>query len=105
MIIRVVSAPVRATAGFVDHVRARLDLALDRFADRVDRVLVRIRDDNGVRGPKHGPDKRCTIHAMVRGASPVMVEHRADDFYAVADGAVHKLKRAVRHTIDRTRRH
>lgn len=105
MIIRVVSAPIRATAGFVDHVRSRLDLALDRFADRVDKVLVRVRGVNGARGPGRGPDKKCTIQAVVRGVDPITVEVRGEDFYAVADGAVHKLKRAVSHRIDRSRRH
>ena len=105
MIIRIVSAPIRATAGFVDHVRARLDLALDRFAGRVDEVLVRVRDVNGPRGARHGPDKQCVIQAVVRGVEPITVEERGEDFYAVADGAVHKLKRAVSHRIDRSRRH
>ena len=105
MIIKIVSAPIRATAGFVGHVRARLSLALDRFADRVAEVLVRVHDDHGVRGPRRGVCKRCTIQAMVRGTRPVLVEQRGEDFYSVADGAVHKLKRAVRHRIDRARRH
>ena len=105
MIVRIVAVPFRATAGYVEHVRARLGLALDRFADRVDEVLVRVRDDNGAKRPAHGPDKRCTIHAVVRGTAPIKVEHRGEDFYAVADGAVHKLKRAVSHRIERSRRH
>ncbi len=104
MMIRIVSAPIRATAAFAGHVRSKVSLALDRFTGRVDEVLVRVRDENGDRRPNHGPDKRCVIHAVVRGAAPVVVEHRAADYYAVADGAVHKLKRAVSHTIDRARR-
>ena len=102
MNIRLNDGSIRTTAGFAAHLSARLSAALDRFADRVDDVIVSIRDVNGQR---HGPaDHRCVIAATVRGVGPVRVEHRADSFYGATDHAIGKLKRAVAHRVDRTRK-
>jgi ribosome-associated translation inhibitor RaiA len=40
------------------HVERRLQFALSRFSQRIDRVVVRLADANGPRG---GDDKNCPI--------------------------------------------
>lgn len=77
-----------------DHKREQIDQkvqhALDRFQERIQRVDIVIADENGPRG---GPDKHCKLH--------LKLEQWGDDIYTSATGedsvaAVSKsLERAI----------
>jgi len=67
----------------------RVREALERFADRVHTVVVRLEDQNGPRG---GVDKRCRIG--IRGPQlSIVLEHRHSDAH---EALVRVLRRAVR---------
>lgn len=77
------------------HIESAVQDAIGRFADRITRVEVHIRDLNGPQ--KSGPrDKRCLMEARPAHASPLAVEEEGDDFHAAVTGAAEKLERAVR---------
>lgn len=68
--------------------------ALERFADRLTRVEVFIKDLNADKG---GVDKRCVIEARPSGQDPVAVEHDAEGIGEAVGGAAKKLQRLLDH--------
>jgi len=60
-----------------------------RFADRLERVALTLRDDNGPRG---GRDKLCTLRADLRGGGQIIVVDRCSN-----------LKRAIMRSLRRGR--
>ncbi|HZY86490.1 MAG TPA: HPF/RaiA family ribosome-associated protein [Gemmataceae bacterium] len=85
--------------GLSDHVRAEVEGTLTRrFADRLRRVEVYLKDVNGRKG---GIDKNCAVEAHLDGHQPVTAHHRAADIDEAVRGAVDKLARALQHTLGR----
>ena len=82
------------------HARERLAIALEHFESRVDSVDVRLEDMHGTR---HGQELRCTVRVHVRGAGAVMVEQIDPDIYHAIDTAAHRVKRAVKRRVNRSR--
>lgn len=65
------------------HVERRLRFALGRFEDRVDRIRVRLSDENGPRGGDD--DILCLVEAGMGSAGTLRIEQRdRDPFAAVA---------------------
>jgi ribosome-associated translation inhibitor RaiA len=89
---------VPGSPALTDAVHKALDHTLRLFADRLTRVEVHLRDDNG---PKSGVDKRCLIEARLAGLEPLAVESRAADLYQAIHDACGKLERAIRNRIER----
>lgn len=77
-----------------EHVARRLDFALGRFAERVERIEVKVEDVNGV-------DKQCRIHVMLRGMPSVHVGQTAEVAYAAVDRAADRIGRTVARKLDR----
>ncbi len=81
------------------HVRTEVEGALERFPERVTRVIVRVADENA---EKRGPnDRRCTIEARPAGMTPLAVEATGDDIYTVIAEAAGKLQRALTRRFER----
>ena len=93
-----------ASKGLVaaDGMRARavrrLHFALDRFADRVTRVRVRLADVNGPRG---GLDIQCLIQVWVAGVGVLMVKVTAADADTAIDRGAGRIHRLVARQLDR----
>lgn len=83
-----------------EHVERRIGFALGRFADRIVRVLVTLRDLNGPRG---GVDKLCRVAVQMRRLDPVTVTAEASGVHEAIDLAAERAKRAVSRRIDRRR--
>ena len=79
-------------------VTEQLNDSLRLYRDRITRVEVHLRDDNG---PKAGVDKRCLLEARLAGMEPLAVEARGTDIYQVITEAAGKLERAIRHKVER----
>jgi hypothetical protein len=77
-----------------------LRFALTRFTDAVDRVRLRLVDENGPRG---GPDKRCAVRVTLRQGGVVYVTGLDSDIRTVVDQVASRVARAVARHLDRAR--
>lgn len=82
------------------RVEASVEGALERFGNRIIRVLVHLTDvSNSTRS--HDSDKRCTMEARIAGHQPVSVSHQGADLLPVVDAAARKLAKALDATLGR----
>ena len=85
---------------FQEYADRRLRFALGRFASEIDRVDVRLSDENGTRG---GQDKRCRIVARLHAAGPIVVDDLDGDLRTVLDRAADRMGRSVARSLERKR--
>lgn len=82
------------------YIERRLHSALGRFADRIERVDVRLADDNGSRG---GTDKRCqVVVSLVRGGR-LIVEGSGHNPFALTALVARRAGQALRRHLERRR--
>ena len=82
------------------HVRDRLRRLEPRYADRVTRIRVFLKDVNARKG---GVDKVCTMEARPAGREPVAVEAQDADLYRAVRAAEGKLEKALAQRLARAR--
>ena len=87
-----------AANGVRAHAVRRLHFALDRFADRVGRVRVRLVDVHGSRG---GVDIQCLIQVWVSGIGTLVVKVMAADPDTAIDRGAERIHRLVARHLDR----
>ena len=61
---------VMGTENVAERIEAMLHTKLARFEERLTRIEVHVRDENGAKGG--GDDKACVIEARPRGAGPAL---------------------------------
>lgn len=88
------------TGALADHARRRLRFVLTRRSDRIQRVVVRLGDENGPRG---GVDKFCRIQVFLINAPVAAVQDMGTDLYNVIDCASDRVGRVVVKHLDRLR--
>ena len=88
------------TSALFDHAERRLRFVLIRRIDRIQRVVVRLGDNNGPRG---GIDKFCRIQVYLLDAHMAVIEDIGLDMYAVIDRAADRVGRVVVKHLDRSR--
>ncbi|MDP3798651.1 MAG: HPF/RaiA family ribosome-associated protein [Polaromonas sp.] len=88
------------TAALADHARRRLRFVLTRHSDRIQRVVVRLGDENGPRG---GVDKFCRIQVYLSDAPVAVIEDIGPDLYAAIDRAADRVGRVIVKHLDRSR--
>jgi len=98
MQIQIQTRGFRLSDGLRSHAERRLRFALGTAGDRVQRVVMRLADENGPRG---GVDKRCTIRAILSGAPTVVIEQQETDLYVAIDRAVSRAGRGISRRLDR----
>lgn len=73
-----------------DHTSRRLEFALGRFADHIERVQVHL-DQHA-----SGVDKECRVHVRLRGGMPsIHVTQTASREFAAVDRAADRLRQTV----------
>jgi len=82
------------------HVERRLAFALERFANHVRLVLVRVSHLNGTR---RGMDKRCQVEVRMRSMAPIWVEAVDDDIYAAVDQVADRLGHMLAREVEKSR--
>lgn len=82
------------------YIRRRLGEKLGKYARRIERVTVRMRDINGPRG---GVDIQCRIKLVVSGLPSIVVEHHAARLRPALTRALAGAERAMRRTLQRMR--
>ncbi|MEM9378786.1 MAG: HPF/RaiA family ribosome-associated protein [Planctomycetota bacterium] len=75
-----------------DKIRELVDRELGRFYERLTRVELSLRDENGAKG---GVDTRCLIEVRPRGFDPLTAEDIATNAGEAVSGAVKKLERVL----------
>ena len=88
------------------HVNAALDTwiherasrQLGKFATQIEHLTVRFSDENGPRG---GVDQRCAIHVTLHALPEVIISGSAETPREAFDGAIARVERAVRRTLDK----
>ena len=86
------------TGALADYARRRLQFVLTRRSDRIQRVVVRLGDENGPRG---GVDKFCRIQVRLFNAPVAVIEEVGHELYAVIDRATDRVGRVVVKHLDR----
>ena len=99
MIIDIHAQGFTVTRALADHVRRRLGSVVRRHSDRMQRVSIRVGDENGPRG---GVDKFCRIQVHLIGAPVAVIGDVGADLYAVIDRATARVGRVVVKNLDRT---
>ena len=88
MRIDIRSCGFKLTDDFKVHVQRRLGFALDRFAERIGSVTVRVRDVNAGRG---GDDKQCVVEVNVIPLGRVVIGEQSGDPYVAVNLASDRL--------------
>ncbi len=83
-----------------EYIHVRCGFKLGKFAERIERVSVRLEDVNG---PKGGASRRCAVKVVVTRHESVVVEVVDVDHRAAFDHAIDSAERAVRRSLDRVR--
>lgn len=83
------------------QVERRIDYAVDRQRNRIDRISVCLSDVNGPRG---GIDKLCQMTADVRGIGTVLITERGSNLLEAIANAAGRLGVRIRGSIERRRR-
>lgn len=99
MQIEICGREIKVSERLHDHIERRVHFALERFAERIRKVRVQVRDLNGPRG---GVDKSCQLVISLVPASTVVLETRGSNIYAAIDclagraatSIVRRIKRA-----------
>jgi ribosome-associated translation inhibitor RaiA len=98
MKISVRTRDIRWTEELQSHVERTISFALDRYAQRIDRISLYVADLNGPRG---GVDKLCQITADVKGTRPVAILERGYDLATMVNRAARRLRYHVGRNIER----
>lgn len=90
---------ITGTVELTNQVEAEVQHSLERFADRITRVEVHIKDVNSHKGG--GDDVVCTMEARPRGHSPVAVTERGATPAIAVSAAAATLQSALQRTFGR----
>ncbi len=89
------SSDFALTTALENFIHQQAGKSMKVCADRVERLVVRLKDVNG---PKGGQDKECSVEVKMAHCEPIVVSKRSSDAYASIRKA---LSRASRVTVRR----
>ena len=93
---------VMGTENVAERIETAVREKLARFADRLTRVEIHVRDENG---PKRGgDDKACTIEARPRGGKPIGVTEHAGKVDDAARKAANTLAQRLTRVLGKAER-
>jgi len=92
MVVDIHGQGFTVTPALAEHVRRRLGFVLARHGKRIQRVAVRVGDENGPRG---GVDKYCRIRDCLLDAPVGVVKDVGAESYATIDRAADRISRVV----------
>lgn len=99
MIVDIHGQGFTVTPALAEHLRRRLGFVLTRHGNRIQRVAIRVGDENGPRG---GVDKYCRIQVHLLDAPVAVVTDVGAELYAVIDRAADRVGRVVVKHLNRT---
>lgn len=99
MQIEICGREIKVSERLHDHIERRVHFALERFAERIRRVRVQVRDLNGPRG---GVDKSCLLVISLVPACTVVLESRGSNIYAAIDCLAGRAATSIVRRLKRT---
>ena len=87
----------------IERIEATVESTLGHLAEHITRVEVHLTDENAKKGGS--TDKRCIMEARLENHQPIAVTEEAVTMDTAVDGAAHKLKRLIDHTLSRLSTH
>ena len=94
---------VMGTENVATRIEARVREKLARFEDRLTRLEIHVRDENGAKGG--GDDKACTIEARPSGGKPIGVTAHANKVDDAANKAATTLAQRLERHFGKGERH
>jgi ribosome-associated translation inhibitor RaiA len=92
------------TTALAEDAETTVRAALGGFADKITRVEIHVRDENGAE--KAGlKDKSCRIEARLSGRQPIAVHATAESVAKSVDLAADKLRNAIETIVGRAGNH
>lgn len=92
---------VEITDSIREYIERRLAFALDRFAEQIRIVKLRVRDVNGSRG---GVDKHCQLAVSLMYSAPITVESRDSSVHGAIDRISGKIRSLLARQFGRNRK-
>lgn len=92
MQIQICSREIHISQRLRDHIERRIHFALERFAERIRKIRVQLRDLNGPRG---GVDKSCQLTIALAPAATLVIEDRSANAYAAIDSVLDKAANSI----------
>lgn len=89
------SSDFALTSALDSFIKQQAGKSMRACADRVERLIIRLKDING---PKGGQDKECCVEVKLANHAPIVVSKRSSDAYSSIRKA---LGRASRTTLRR----
>lgn len=99
MQIEICGREIKVSERLHDHIERRVHFALERFAERIRKVRVQVRDLNGPRG---GVDKSCQLVISLVPACTVVLETRGSNIYAAIDCLAGRAATSIVRRLKRT---
>jgi len=87
----------------IEQIEATVEATLGHLSEHITRVEVHVSDENAKKGGS--TDKRCMMEARLEKHQPIAVTEEAATLDEAVEGAVHKLKRLLDHTLGRLSGH
>ena len=94
---------VMGTENVAERIEASVREKLARFEDKLTRLEIHVRDENGPKGGSN--DKACTIEARPSGDKPIGVTEHADTVDAAARKAAGTLAQRLERVLGKRQRH
>jgi len=79
------------------RVQRDVEVALERYSDRISRVEVHVSDENGTK--RGEDDKRCMMEVRLEGRQPMAVTSHGASVDIAVHSAAAKLTRLIEHTL------
>ena len=94
---------IHAHEATIEQIEATVEATLGHLSGHITRVEVHVSDENAKKGGD--TDKRCMMEARLEKHQPIAVTEEAPSLDEAVDGAAHKLKRLLDHTLGRLSEH
>ncbi len=94
---------VMGTENVAERIEARVRERLARFEDRLTRLEIHVRDENGAKGG--ADDKACTIEARPKGGRAIGVTEHASKVDDAANKAAGTLAQRLERHFGKSERH
>ncbi len=98
MEINIHSRRFALTKALFNYAKQRLNSALARKNERVQKVVMRLSDVNGPRG---GSDKRCHLHVKLAGLPDIVIADTETDMYSSIDKACARVSTTINRKVER----